>query len=97
MWELSSGCPPFNNEDLILLRINLICGAREDPIPDMPIEYLNLYKSCWDNIPDLRPSIKQVFNKLDKMLNFPNDNNDHLILQGNQVINFITLNIILYV
>ncbi|RGB27447.1 kinase-like domain-containing protein [Rhizophagus diaphanus] len=87
MWELSSGCPPFNNnEDLILLRINLICGAREVPIPDTPIEYLNLYKSCWDNIPDLRPSIKQVFNKLGKMFNFPNntihdDNNDPLILQ----------------
>ncbi|PKC58837.1 kinase-like protein [Rhizophagus irregularis] len=87
MWELSSGCPPFNNnEDLILLRINLICGAREVSIPDTPIEYLNLYKSCWDNIPDLRPSIKQVFNKLGKMLNFPNDtiyddNNDPLILQ----------------
>jgi serine/threonine protein kinase len=92
MWELSSGYPPFNNnEDIKLLKINLICGAREIPIHGTPIEYLNLYKSCWDNIPEVRPSIKQVFNKLGKILNLQNDINydddddddkNPLILQG---------------
>jgi len=82
------GRPPFNNnEDMNLLKINLICGTREVSVPDTPTDYLNLYKLCWDNVPEVRPPIKQVFNKLGKMLNLQNDINcdgddDHLILQG---------------
>jgi len=85
MWELSSGHPPFdNNEDIRLLKINLICGTREIPIPDTPPEYLDLYKLCWDNVPEARPSIKKVFNKLGKMQNDINYDvdDDPLILQG---------------
>src|SRR5688572_30504511 len=53
MWEISSGYPPFNeNNNIISLRLHLIDGHREKPIPDTPTEYLKLYKSCWDGNPD---------------------------------------------
>ncbi|PKK62431.1 hypothetical protein RhiirC2_855699 [Rhizophagus irregularis] len=76
MWELSSGYPPFhNNEDLIVLKIRLIEGIREDPISNTPCEYLKLYQSCWNSEPGARPSIEQVFNKLEEILNLQNNTN----------------------
>jgi serine/threonine protein kinase len=69
MWELTSGHPPFiDNETENLLEIHLISGHREKPIANTPIEYLDLYKSCWDPEPSERPSIDQVFNILGKLL-----------------------------
>ncbi|RIA88660.1 kinase-like domain-containing protein [Glomus cerebriforme] len=63
MWELSSGNPPFiDNES------KLINGFREEPIPNTPNEYKKLYELCWHSEPELRPSIIKVFNKLGKML-----------------------------
>ncbi|RIA85478.1 kinase-like domain-containing protein [Glomus cerebriforme] len=76
MWELSSGVPPFNNNDVKLLAIHLINGQREVPIPNTPEEYLKLYQSCWNREPAVRPSIEKVFNKLEKMLNIPTNTND---------------------
>ncbi|PKY26719.1 kinase-like protein, partial [Rhizophagus irregularis] len=67
MWELSSGRPPFIGESESVLKYSLIGGRREEPVPDTPIKYLKLYKSCWDPEPNARPSICQVFNKLVKL------------------------------
>ncbi|GES75238.1 kinase-like domain-containing protein [Rhizophagus clarus] len=68
MWELSCGYPPFNNGiNVNQLRIDLINGLREEPADGTPEEYLKLYKFCWDSEPNERPSISQVFNKLEKM------------------------------
>jgi serine/threonine protein kinase len=67
MWELSSGKPPFINENDNVLKYGIISGRREEPVPDTPLEYLELYKLCWDSDPDVRPSISQVFNKLVKL------------------------------
>jgi serine/threonine protein kinase len=76
MWELSSGHPPFyDNNDLKTLTYNLIKGTRENPIPNTPYEYMKLYQSCWNSESDARPSIEQVFNKLEKILNLQNDTN----------------------
>ncbi|PKY59240.1 kinase-like protein, partial [Rhizophagus irregularis] len=62
MWELSSGRPPFSGKNIKedLLRIHLIGGRREEPVPYTPNEYLKLYQSCWDPEPNKRPSIGQV-------------------------------------
>jgi serine/threonine protein kinase len=60
MWEISSGYPPFVDEDDNVLRFHLIDGRREDQILYTLIKYLELYKSCWNSKPDLRPSIDQV-------------------------------------
>ncbi|PKK71415.1 kinase-like protein [Rhizophagus irregularis] len=69
MWEISSGKSPFANRNIgeDLLRLDLIGGHREEPVPDTPDEYLKLYKSCWDPEPNKRPSISQVFSKLVKL------------------------------
>ncbi|CAB5199554.1 unnamed protein product [Rhizophagus irregularis] len=56
-------------------KIRLIEGIREDPISNTPCEYLKLYQSCWNSEPDARPSIEQVFNKLEEILNLQNNTN----------------------
>ncbi|RGB32671.1 kinase-like domain-containing protein, partial [Rhizophagus diaphanus] len=69
MWEISSGNPPFADGYISenLLKIDLIGGRREKPVPDTPDEYLKLYKSCWDGNPDARPTINRVFSILVKL------------------------------
>ena len=44
LWELTSGRPPFNNIDQVTLMYNLFQGMREEPIPNTPNEYINLYQ-----------------------------------------------------
>ncbi|GES75236.1 kinase-like domain-containing protein [Rhizophagus clarus] len=68
MWEISSCTPPFINDiSESLLRIDLINGRRENPVPDTPEVYLKLYKLCWDINPDKRPTISEVYNKIVKL------------------------------
>ena len=50
LWEISSGKKPFESYDEIYyLKAKLLCeisnGKRELPIPDTPIDYVNIYKS----------------------------------------------------
>ncbi|GBC05281.1 hypothetical protein RclHR1_06150007 [Rhizophagus clarus] len=76
MWELSSGHSPFyDDNDLNRLTYNLIKGKREKTVPNTPYEYMKLYQSCWNGGPDKRPSVEQVFNKLEEILNLKNDTN----------------------
>ncbi|CAB5205127.1 unnamed protein product [Rhizophagus irregularis] len=35
-------------------------GRREEPIPNTPENYINIYTECWDAEPDNRPTINQV-------------------------------------
>ena len=44
LWELTSGKSPFSNRDQITLMFNIFQGMREEPIPNTPNEYVNLYK-----------------------------------------------------
>jgi serine/threonine protein kinase len=68
LWEISSCRPPFINDiSENLLRIDLISGRREEPVPDTPNEYLEIYKLCWDPDPDVRPTINKVFSMLVKL------------------------------
>jgi serine/threonine protein kinase len=89
MWELTSGYPPFTYSEIEdLLEIHLINGHRENPMPNTPNEYLDLYKSCWDPEPSERLSINQVFSKLGKMLYTQNKTN----LDPSELIDFIKNN-----
>jgi serine/threonine protein kinase len=89
MWELSSGRSPFINEkngsDLMY---HLVNGYREKPISGTPDKYLELYELCWNDNPDLRPSINEVFIELGKLLSTQDDinksNND-----GNAILNIL--------
>ncbi|CAI2193564.1 13087_t:CDS:2, partial [Funneliformis geosporum] len=59
MWEISSGVPPFkeliNKGDLVLLRLSIIDGYRENVIEETPEDYKKLYEKCWNSIPENRP------------------------------------------
>jgi serine/threonine protein kinase len=72
MWEISSGCPPFKNNsfsrcDKDALVYAIINGVREKPIPNTPKEYEELYKNCWDQEPNQRPTTSKILCKFTKM------------------------------
>src|ERR1044072_5561741 len=70
MWEISSGCIPFkdrfNNHHAIVHAI-VYNKARENPILNTPEDYEELYKKCWNQEPEQRPSIEEVLKEFSKM------------------------------
>ncbi|EXX50158.1 uncharacterized protein OCT59_023665 [Rhizophagus irregularis] len=65
LWEISSGHPPFHDKPYDQsLAIEILQGLRENPIPDTPENYMNIYTDCWNSEPDNRPPIKQVVSEL---------------------------------
>src|ERR1044072_58680 len=70
MCEVSSGRPPFESTASnfhLLLRI-IMNGERESTIiPGSPLEYVQLYRHCWDGDPISRPTIQEVLHRLDKI------------------------------
>jgi serine/threonine protein kinase len=86
LWELSSGYPPFKNYEKseMLLQIEIInYGKREQKISNTPPDYYKLYSDCWDEKPEKRPNIEDVYHKLKNML--PDNNKD---TEGNLILNF---------
>ncbi|CAB4388558.1 unnamed protein product [Rhizophagus irregularis] len=64
-WEISSGLPPFVTEEYdIDLALEISQGRREEPIPNTPENYINIYTECWDIEPNNRPTINQVLERL---------------------------------
>ncbi|CAB4415366.1 unnamed protein product [Rhizophagus irregularis] len=62
-WEISSGQSPFYSKGKqydIDLALEISQGLREEPIPDTPEDYVNIYTECWNGEPDKRPTINQV-------------------------------------
>ena len=49
MWEIFSGCPPFDDKAHDCHLILDICkGLRPPILPNMPKEYVEMMKKCWD-------------------------------------------------
>ncbi|CAG8740196.1 4338_t:CDS:2, partial [Racocetra persica] len=47
-------------------------GIREKVVEGTPIRYWEIYQECWQNDPDIRPTMSQIFDKLKKInLNSP--------------------------
>ena len=67
MWEISSGYPPFRDCDKIALAISINTGIREDTVLDTPKEYEKLYKKCWNQEPEQRPTINEVLDEFERM------------------------------
>ena len=48
LWELTSGRPPFSNLNMhyqkYTLILDVVKGTREEPIPNTPDKYVDLYK-----------------------------------------------------
>ncbi|CAG8445339.1 10862_t:CDS:2 [Dentiscutata heterogama] len=57
-WELFSDRPPSVIPDF---------GAREDPTPNTPERYKQLYTACWDSNPKVRPPIKTIMIVLEEL------------------------------
>ncbi|RGB24585.1 kinase-like domain-containing protein, partial [Rhizophagus diaphanus] len=61
MWEISSGYPPFkDNDNIVALIMSINAGTREGTIPGTPEEYEILYKNCWNKVPEERPTINKI-------------------------------------
>lgn len=74
MWELSSCKSPFhdtpfgNGNQVLLTMAIMVRKTREQPVPNTPEEYVQLYQQCWDHEPDMRPSIEQVCEQIEGFL-----------------------------
>src|SRR2546429_7604311 len=88
LWEITSGYPPFSKIPAYALSYKIGNGFREQPIIDTPLAYVNLYQKCWDDDPNLRPNIDEVFEILEKTLQIKNDENDPITVDLNRL-NFI--------
>ncbi|CAB4445517.1 unnamed protein product [Rhizophagus irregularis] len=64
LWEISSGQKPFGSHDASFLLFEIINGKRETPISGTPIDYVNIYTSCWRDNPDDRPDMRKVLSEL---------------------------------
>jgi serine/threonine protein kinase len=65
MWEVSSGRPPFDNLNHDFhLATNIVIGMRPESVPGAPLEYKELMKECWNAIPERRPDISTVLDRI---------------------------------
>ncbi|CAG8448063.1 360_t:CDS:2, partial [Acaulospora morrowiae] len=44
--------------------LTILSGKRETPVPGTPCEYIEIYRRCWDEDPNRRPSVHDVFERL---------------------------------
>ncbi|CAG8528283.1 1730_t:CDS:2 [Ambispora gerdemannii] len=56
------------HRDLQALMRQITKGLREEPLPDTPFEYMELYQYCWKLEPEDRPLIQEVCSRLDSIL-----------------------------
>jgi len=70
MWEIFSGCPPFDDRAHDCHLILEICkGLRPPILSNMPKKYVEMMKKCWDANPSKRPTIGKLLNFAQ---NYPN-------------------------
>ncbi|KAF0513859.1 kinase-like protein [Gigaspora margarita] len=68
LWEISSCRSPFDGiRDQTAVYTCILQGAREAPISNSPVKYIELYKRCWETEPDLRPNIDEIVVRLNTM------------------------------
>ncbi|KAF0458578.1 kinase-like protein [Gigaspora margarita] len=68
-WEISSCRPPFETiNDGYAITIHVYKGGREKPVQGTPLQYEKLYKECWDDDPEKRPSAKLVIERLSQLI-----------------------------
>ena len=70
LWEITSGHPPFPDylqEEYFVLGFDICNGLRETPIEGTPLEYQQLYQECWDDDPNTRPDVKEVYKILSQL------------------------------
>ncbi|KAG9286906.1 hypothetical protein G9A89_012456 [Geosiphon pyriformis] len=65
--ELTSGRSPFKNTKKWTLMFQIANGIRETPIEKTLTEYIALYKKCWNELLNKRPSINEMNEKLKRI------------------------------
>ena len=91
MWEIFSGYPPFNDRAHDCYLILEICknDLRPPILSNMPKEYVEMMKKCWDVDPSKRPTIGELWN-------FAEDYSNNLYKNeplNNKIITHITSNL----
>jgi len=62
MWQIFSGCLPFDNRAHDCHLILDICkGLRPPILTNMPKEYVEMMQRCWDVDPSKRPTIRELY------------------------------------
>ena len=69
LWEISSGKSPFESHIDHTIIATILSGIREERIPDTPEEYYKLYSKCWNDEPENRYTIEDVYEILENLLN----------------------------
>ncbi len=79
MWEIFAGHPPFDDRSHdchLMFQICIHEGLRPPILPNMPDDYAQMMRKCWDMDPYKRPTIREirrfVDNKLEKI--YKNEN-----------------------
>ncbi|CAG8607292.1 10246_t:CDS:2 [Cetraspora pellucida] len=52
-------------KDYRKLATSIIGGLRETPVSGTPLYFVKLYSDCWNDKPDKRPSMEEVFRRLE--------------------------------
>jgi len=99
MWEIFAGQPPFDDRAHGPGLILKICeGLRPPLLSNMPVDYIQMMKKCWDADPSKRPTIEELWDFANDTLkeiyenenlgigsNDNNDNNDSSNSNNTQV------------
>ncbi|CAG8670545.1 2779_t:CDS:2, partial [Ambispora leptoticha] len=67
-WEITAERRPFNGQNDISLALNLMKGKREKFPESTPPKFAELAMSCWDEDPEKRPSLSQIKQTLNEIL-----------------------------
>ncbi|CAB4422515.1 unnamed protein product [Rhizophagus irregularis] len=98
MWEVSSGQPPFcNSNHDYQLALDVVNGKRPKSVPGVPIKYKELMEQCWDAIPEKRPDIGTVLDRMKEIRktyyqNMPEDKFDKNINPITDFFNNLSIN-----
>ena len=82
LWEISSGKTPFEDHNNYTIVAKILSREREERILDTPDEYYKLYSKCWNDEPENRYTIEDVYEVLENLLNVGNDNNEENVLEN---------------
>src|SRR5438552_4308083 len=67
MWEFTAGKKPFHDRphDQYLM-MDILNGIRPQVTDDTPEFYAELMKKCWDHSPENRPTVREIYDCLQK-------------------------------
>ncbi|GES72680.1 kinase-like domain-containing protein [Rhizophagus clarus] len=69
----------INSSRAFNIIIRIVNGKREEPIENIPLEYLRLYQKCLQDDLNIRPDINEIYEILSKLkLQINNNNNEKL-------------------